>query len=148
MDAVDAENLNETNDIDDDFVQYMSRVCNNINEMCINAENTRKSRVHWLKPDGQEAERLLALRRTRPLTGYETSLLLYHDGTSEIIGMSAPPSVCWRGLRKAVRARGIVVFWLRLTAERCYAEGGPGRLRDARDFEAEFAPPREAAICS
>ena len=103
------------------------------------AEKIRNARVHWLAREEREAERLLALYFTRPLTGAETRLLLYEDGTSGILGYSAPPSVCWRALRRAVRARAVVVFWLRVAVERLYAPGGPGRIRDTEAFQTDLS---------
>eukprot|EP00966_Prymnesium_polylepis_P237127 5484445-Prymnesium_polylepis.1 len=128
---------------DDEFdmpglLESFERMLPSIEAMSAHAEAVKDARVHWLQPSDDEAERLRALSRTRPLTGAETTLLMYEDGSSAIFGFQAPPSVCWRALRKAIRARGIVVFWLRVAAERSYAADGPGRLRDAEEFLADF----------
>ena len=124
----DTINLNTIGLISDDFARIVMR-----------AEAVRASRVHWLDPDSSEAERLRQKSQTRPLSAKETSLLLYHDGSAGILGISAPPAVCWNALRKAVKARAIVIYWLGHAAERSCAEGGPGRVRDAKEFAVEFA---------
>jgi hypothetical protein len=120
------------------FLETFERMLPLLEAESARAEAVKESRVHWLRPSGAEAERLRALSLTRPLTGSETSLLMYEDGSAALMGLHAPPSVCWRALRKAVRARGIAVFWLRVTAERSYAPDGPGRRRDAEDFRTCF----------
>jgi hypothetical protein len=120
------------------FIETFDHMLPCLEAMSAHAEAVKDARVHWLQPSEDEVERLRALSRTRPLTGAEVALLIYEDGSSAILGCQAPPSVCWRGLRKAVRARGIVVFWLRVAAERSYAADGPGRRRDAEEFLADF----------
>jgi hypothetical protein len=120
------------------FLESFERVLPSLEAISAHAEAVKDARVHWLQPSEDEAKRLRALSRTRPLTGAETTLLMYEDGSSAILGCQAPPSVCLRGLRKAVRARSIVVFWLRLTTERSYAPDGPGRRRDAQEYLADF----------
>ena len=46
--------------------------------------------------------------------------------------------VRWTFLRRVVRARGVLVFWMGEVAKRACAPGGPGRKADAAAFKAEF----------
>ena len=46
--------------------------------------------------------------------------------------------VRWTFLRRVVRARGVLVFWMGEVAKRACAPGGPGREADAAAFKAEF----------
>eukprot|EP00966_Prymnesium_polylepis_P246629 5704452-Prymnesium_polylepis.5 len=106
--------------------------------IAMRAEAVRASRVHWLHPDASEAERLRCVSRTRSLTEKETRLLMYHDGTTGILGLSAPPEVCWQAIRSAVKARAIVVFWLGCTVENTCRIGGVARTLDEEAFKSDF----------
>jgi hypothetical protein len=89
---------------------------------------------HFFKPDERVAE---ALRNKAaggvPLTANETSLLMFEDGSSYMLGITTAckhPSVLWRGIRKLVKARAVAIFWQRVTVERTHAPGGVAWERD------------------
>lgn len=44
----------------------------------------------------------------------------------------------WEAMRRAVRMREIVNFWLRVTSENTCAPGGAGRQRDLDEFSSDF----------
>jgi len=46
----------------------------------------------------------------------------------------------WEAVRHAVRARAIVVYWLRVASERVCAPGGEAYMRDIKAFADAFAP--------
>ena len=49
-----------------------------------------------------------------------------------------PVAALWAAVRRAVAARGVVVYWMGRAAESACAPGGAGRARDLASFEEAF----------
>lgn len=95
---------------------------------------TPKQRNHFLRPDSEEEARL---RSKEKLSGPETCELMYHDGSLDMFGlvMTPPVKVLWKGLRRLVKARGIVVYWQELAVQRACGIGGRAYEEDRRAWE-------------
>jgi len=54
----------------------------------------------------------------------------------------------WEAVRNAVRARAVIVYWLRVASERVCAPGGEAYMRDIKAFADAFAPFLSDGHCS